>query len=256
MVIGSCIFIDSCYQRAVLFPVGWVILFHRLLCFGIARQHDVLHQRVQIYLHIGIPPLWVYRVSPRIAGVVGVKPVGRLPGIGHAVAVGIETVRTLPRGESRLGIAIDVADDVDYSRKTTNGTCIGGSAITCLSGVAFIHLIAMERSTHVIEHLLVGSLSPVGSHLAGRGRNITLNCHAGDPLDIQSVLHVVTIQMTWVWHVHLTVYLIKYRVIIHSLPIVIWSILVGLSHIVATDEKATTHTHQFLIGRRRNLCES
>ena len=103
--------IDRLYQRSLLGAVGRVVVLHGQFIVGlrIAAEHNLLHEGIAVHLQVGVVLRIVEREELCIAGIVGIQSVSGLPGIGHAILVGVEIGRTTARAKVFLGVAIDVA---------------------------------------------------------------------------------------------------------------------------------------------------
>ena len=85
-----------------------IVFIHLVLCISIALLHDVLNQRIGIYLQVGVVTLAVERVGEGIAVIVWIQTVGKLPCIRNSVLIRIEVGRTGSGAESRFGVAVYV----------------------------------------------------------------------------------------------------------------------------------------------------
>ena len=234
------------HLRAVLFLVGRIVFAHALRGIGIASQHDVLHERVGINLQVVVDLLGVKGVGLPVGGAVGVQPVGRFPGIGNAVAVGVIASRPTARAEIGLGISVHVAHSVDASLLLAHRTRVGGRAVAGLLEVTGVHIVLSQRGAGMGQHLVEGLGCRVGGHFARRSaRTVELNAHAVLAGRVLLVGHGVAVEMLGVDAPVAAVDGKGAAVIADSRPPVEVGLLV---HLVAVDEVAAGHAHQVARG--------
>ena len=81
-----------------------VVFIHLVFCISIALLHDVLYQRIGIYLQVSVVTLAVERVGEGIAAIVWIQTVGKLPCIRNSVLVRVEVGWASSGAEVCLGL--------------------------------------------------------------------------------------------------------------------------------------------------------